>query len=313
MFFLHFLLRYFAESPVTYLINILLSARHSSANNAATYQQDAATKWELAHREQFQESNRVGRFLSRHLEDDAYSAGTSWSTPYQQDLPDLVRWWYDKCLHMEGKPFRDPKMVLEIALKTRTIGGDSTVNFSTLEKSLMDSVHDTALVQGLMNQVRRLTYMVSSQDNTALLQKVKALRTSKSTPTIGQVLQGKRSARQISTSDEEKLPRGSIILNTSGFKNEKTTEGKIRFLRSVHSEFLEKTNGDKEALDAGPKRWYNRYYKIVQCLDVHFTGDMKAFSIYHNCPSDFTASLWWCEECLGPKPPSKKRSKRTKK
>ena len=54
---LTFLLHCFAESVVMYLINILLSARHSSANNVATYQHDATTKWELAHREQFQESN----------------------------------------------------------------------------------------------------------------------------------------------------------------------------------------------------------------------------------------------------------------
>ena len=283
------------------MINIVLSARHSSANNAATYQQDAATKFHLAMRERYNESNRIGLFMSRHLMDDSYAQGTTWSTPFQKDLPDLVDWWYNKCLHMEGKPFSSPITILEIALKERSPNGCSTVNFSTVEKSLTEHIRDSSLVQGLMEQVRRLTYLTSMHENSELLQRLKNMQAQAAGPSIKQVLlQKKRAASAISTMEENStlIPRKSVYLTRSRFSECKTTESKIEFLRVVHEEFVSKTNGgDKEALTDACKRWYNRTYIAVQCLDRHFSGDMAAFKSHHNIPLDYVPGNFKCP-CL---------------
>ena len=202
---------------------------------------------------------------------------------------------------MEGKPFDDPVGILGIALNQRSISGCSTVDFSTVEKSLKEHVRDSGAVKGLMNQVRQLTYLTSMQENSELLQRLKSYQAQSSGPDIKTVLEKKRSASAISTGDgttSSVIPRRSVSLSRHSFGSCKTTETKIAFLRKVHEEFVAKTNGgDKEALFEACKRWYNRNYPVVLCLDNHFCGDMARFKSYHNIPLDYAISKFSCKEC----------------
>lgn len=104
---------------MSYLVNVLLSARHASANNAATYQQDAATKWELTVQERYSDSNCVGAFKSRHLNVDVHGTAVTPSTPFQKKLPDLCDWWYKEVVGLKKCPFDCPQEILKLALQDK--------------------------------------------------------------------------------------------------------------------------------------------------------------------------------------------------
>ena len=291
---------FYRDISVSYLIDIMKSARHATANNVATYQQDASTKFELNQRDRRKDSNRIGKFMSRHIEADTYGVGTSFSTPFQKSLPLLAQWWYDKCLRMEGKPFSDPKVVLDIALLRRRADGASTVDLSTIQSALSTHIRDNDVLNALMRQVRQLTVITSSNDNSSLLRQIQDLQAAQPRPDIRAVL-AQRTRRNAppppvpTSSLSTDLPRGSIPLSIEGFAALKSTDAKIAFLRTVHNEFLQVTNGgDKEALLPAHKRWYNRYVPILHCLAVHHNDNVESFKLEYNCPNNFAPSKWIC-------------------
>ena len=299
---------------------MVLSARHRTANNVATYQQDAATRWELNNLERNNTANRCGPMKSRHLVKHLHGTAITPSTPYQKDLPQLVDWWYDTCLGLKDVPFSEPISILNLALQDRSSSPCSTVDFNTVQRSISAHISDPGIVRTLMSQVQRLTYNHSTRENQDLIRRLASYQNPVPGPSMRQVLDERASttspvrvpgtgspvpapiavspARTTGTRSPVRTSRtsntGGIALCTQGFKGLGDTRAKLKFIQGVFKEFRAKTGGKKELLTPASKKWCNRYLKIVLCLEGHLQGDVDLFVEQYNCPKDFPSIKWRC-------------------
>ena len=284
------LIFFYVITTVSYLIDVMLSARHATAHNAATYQQDASTKWELNVRERFSAENHVGRFKSRHLNVDVHGTAVTPSTPFQKALPDLAQWWYEKCLGLEQRPFERPMDVLALALQEK-VPGSNTVDFDTVQKTISTHVQDCDILCAIMKQVKALAFTHSKRENAELLRRLEGEKLS---PVGMEVTKGQKNSASGSVSSVSIPSRGSIELPTQGLISLSTTVQKLAFIQAIYQQFLDKTGGDKEALTPASKRWCNRYFRVVDCLNKHLRGNVASFIEEYNCANDFYPSKFKC-------------------
>ena len=288
---------------MSYLVNVLLLARHKSANNAATYQQDAATKWELTVLEQYMDSNRVGLFKSRHLNSDVHGTAISPSTPYQKTLPDLCDWWYRDCLGLKDRPADRPRELLKLVLQERSTD-ISTINFNTYKRTLRSQIKDPDVIWSLMRQVQTLAFVYSNQVNGELLGKAdtRDTRDDSSSGKRDSCSEDRDSILHDTTMEASptfqsnvRIKKGKIELDYKEFGMCKGTIDKVKYIERVRNDFISRCGGRKELLTPGSKRWCNRYFCIVECLEIHCGGSVKKFMEEHNCPNDFPPSKFSCK------------------
>ena len=233
---------------MSYLVNVLLSARHASANNAATYQQDAATKWELTVRERYSDSNRVGAFKSRHLNVDVHGTAVTPSTPFQKKLPDLCDWWYEEVVGLKKHPFDCSQEILKLALQDKK-DESCTIDFLSYEKRLTMQIKDPDVIRSLMRHVQLLAYTYSNNENAELLVKKNVKRTPDKEEDkereyvdvrTGDTLEEREpplcptpKKQEIFFLDTRKTTKGTVELEYKKFAQAKGTSSKLLFIKSV--------------------------------------------------------------------------------
>ena len=226
---------------------------------------------------------------------DVFGTGITPSTPHQKPLPDLVQWWYDVCLGLAGIPVKNPVEILVLALRKKE---RDTVGEAGIKNLLSMHIKDTKLIGSLMGEITTFVHSYSTKENGELLKRIQELKNddtyeqdsdctpnSAAPPTpVGQ-----------STSGNAKRKKKLVELSTKSFSSLSDTVSKLQFVRKIHKEFLEKTEGGKkELLSPGSKRWYNRYVKVLVCLEDHLGGDIDQFIEQYNCMNDFFPSRFKC-------------------
>lgn len=138
--------------PHMYMCNVMRTARHATVNNANTYQKDANTLFEVAHRERHNSDNKIGVFKSIVLEIGTHGFAITASTRHQKAFPELARWWYSSCLGLKDRPVGDrPVEILILACNHRQqLHGIDEIK-SRLTRSIRNS-----------NEVSEIMDMISS-------------------------------------------------------------------------------------------------------------------------------------------------------
>lgn len=266
------------------------TARHKSANNVDTYNQDASTRWELVKMGEDEEEQRVGPFRCRYLTRHQHGATNSSSTPFQKPLYELVHWWYDHCLQMRGKPFLSPISILVHALKPRDEG--LLINFSTVEKSLSASVGDPALLRNIMAQVKALCISHSNQVNNRLLCENEALIETASSVQRPVLTPAREALRGMLRTVSPRSSTSLLDLTSTQDVRKLPTDEKLAVILSVRRQFNELAHGVRERCNARSKTWMIRHFKVLPCLDNHFHGDIAAFALRYG--ARFAIKPWKC-------------------
>jgi len=91
------------EKPISDIMyaNILMSARHRSIKNAATYMLDNSTLYGMVKEERFQHLQKVGPWQPIHITTPFMAASvTIHSAVFQQDLPEMAIFFFEKELQL---------------------------------------------------------------------------------------------------------------------------------------------------------------------------------------------------------------------
>ena len=263
------------------------SARHKSANNASTYQRDAATLYEINVEERFMENNTVGRFRSIHLEVGQHGTSVTPSTPYQKPLCQLVDWWYSHCLGYKDRPMTEPLRVLTFALRrtpdVTTMNELRVYAFKNVQPevaSKMMNLFKKFHHDAIQAEVQKTLLGVRSRDQDSIQQPEVA--------TVSPI--AKRQRRQ----GDIELRGRTTMTKTKGLQ-------KLATIKQAHGQLETDCNGQKELLNSASKRWYNRHcVKVCKCLFEHLNGNDALFlSLYgesfktekHECQCDSASGV----------------------
>jgi hypothetical protein len=266
-----------------YISNVMKSARHKSVNNACTYQRDAATLYELNAEERFNEDNQVGTFKSIFLEVGQHGTAITASTPLQKPLPELVDWWYSKCLGLGDRPITRPIEVLSLALRQKP----QLYSMAAINEKLKNSVIDPRERAEISGMIHEHNLHSVRQESRRMLESLERARDTSGTGTV--------LASMVSPPAKRQRSERTGLVELEGQDQLKTLKGlaKLEFLLSKEAQLFETTSGDKEKLTASSKRWYNRHVaKPLQCLHSDLNEDSQAFLQRYG--QNFTTTKFQC-------------------
>jgi hypothetical protein len=277
------------QIPQMYLVNIMKSARDKSVRNANIYQKDAAKLYEYAMREEDPGNNRVGRFMSIFLQPHTHGSAATSSTPYQKDLPDLVEWWFVKCLGLDPMVSLNPVQLFHLVCSQRT----PAKGLDALKQVLLEKISDAGMVDSLLAQINDLVHERSRQRIQLLQQHHEDIKsivvTHGSTSTVSQL-----STDMNGSANVQDLPSESakIVLPRTGFAKAKGRD-KISQLLACRDHIANNAGGDVSCLQRLCRKWYMKNLSILVCYEDHMHCSMTGFlSLYGN---QFKTSKWKCK------------------
>lgn len=292
--------------PHMYLAQIMRSARHSTVNNANTYQRDSSTIFELVKRERSDANNRVGVFQSIFLEPGTYGSGLTPSAQWQRPLPELVDWWYTDCVCMDTSRLVRPVELLHFVchIKPKLTGG-----IDGYKQEIQKHIKDHSIVDDLIKKLGELLIETVKKETNAIQQLLEEKRTNTNETTLAlnttdggpgsSIIANHKSITKNCKQPASGAQQGRTAMATPLIRLDRALPpkckgvAKIAFLHRVRDQFNEQAEGKLCMLHPACSRWYRRNVKtVLHCLDVCLHGSTSKFVDVYG--EKFTTTNWEC-------------------